>query len=1511
MKEMDAGSLEMDLGMEFYEQWDWQRFREAESMELEVEDEETGEDGVVQTGGGEEDRGKGFGKGSQEEMVGSRRMSLPQYDGAGDDLDEPDQAASISNMGADDVDAKERRMNLPQDNSTAEEAVPISRTRTEGVEAAVPTSQTRHENVEEPEEAIPMSNPRIEEAVSISKTGVEDASVNSRPDGSVSSTPSLDEALDNNIIEAQDEKLVAEDVQTYETDSGGTSESRDCKNEARGGQDMTLADDGTISEFLGSGNGDEEVPKGGEEAISRNNQSENLQPNTTITEVTTESGLHVDADASEEDHPPEEQINDKIDDTVPGGEKPVSRDNYVETPSLGKAATEIGVGSVIDKGEDWENNEPEEFNGNVSDMGAAHLETTIETEINGNIDLYSEIEGHGAESTTSEFLSNQDLKDLEGKPSSISTMDQSPVKTFAHDQAFDCASSATEKPADENVVHAANGDNMPAFMQTQGSSTTHPVLANDDSAEEDVRLPPLLRMEAPVQTRRLEIPDSDAITESSQQSPQKPIHAERTLHSARGNTENEELSFVNNATKEDNDRETEDIESSFERECATSSIDPKKNINEPETMEAESLQIETDDRKETGEPIEVALVGSAEKVKENSKAGKEDDTDAESHSTQTLSRKKTNKRGRPPGRKRSGIVDSLDDEGSTEQKAKLVKADSDKPPSMEAKDNTNASSHVNEKKGRGRPPGRKVSTLTFDNPPVEQKRAAVSTPESYQVIPVDTIVEPIKHSPSKETPEIESSPNKSTSEKRKRGRPAGRKISTLLTVTNDGGDMEGIEREVAPMEEDTQSNIGTKLTDEPVASSPVQFTQEKRGRGRPPSRKSSVLTPRKQDADEAGENLDELNDTTIAAPSDNINGSDEPVINDTMDESTTNSSSPVKRKRGRPFSRKPSRLSPQKEDTEEIIKEDSNNVSVVGLEDFGMNEATPSHKSNEDHVTNSSSSVKRKRGRPAGRKSSGIEPEQIEVEEPPSKTPTLSNNDVGMQEPTINGKLNDDSDDDSPVRSKKRGRSSRKASKLSPEQSSVNEATDENSQDIAMEESPDIIARKSMADVRSADEIAEIGSSPVKRGRGRPVSRKVSRVGLEKPIVTKALEVTPDVATETAAAADIDGPVDDIQSFDEPPPLSSPPRRGKRGRPGSRKVSKLDPQETEANESTEKHLEDIVMQEAAATINNEPPAVNSSPEKRKRGRPFNRTLSGRSPANKDSFVTVEATSKNAAITASENSEPEPEPDIGLFATSSPEKRKRGRPSRKTSTLNNGSITPSRMSSELGSAGKKFSTEIVDSDDELQNESPPAKEVKPEPKKRGRPSAVQPLDVSAEDSKANEEDLIDEVSTMAKDSEKIQTVIQTREPPASDKRRRGRPSATKARRISNSDSDVTEEEQQPSREAELPGAEVKELVEQEDDEDEAPVVEKKKRGRPTLLKNKGKQTTKVSEPVDEAATQNIESTAGSSKSKVSGSQVSTSSNTSSSSQRQDAFLAEMKAMKLVSLIFPFHPLPSSS
>ncbi|KAI9645965.1 hypothetical protein NHQ30_005402 [Ciborinia camelliae] len=1514
---MDGGTLEMDLGMEFYEQWNWQRFREAESMELDDEVVSERDRDVAQMGVDTGDVRKVRESIDEIGEVGSRSMVLPQYDGTADDVGEDKKAASISKIGVD-GNATSRHIVLPQYDGPAEDA---------------------------------------EEAVSISKTREEEVDVSSYQNDATISIPLLDESSDKNASKAQEQSAVLEVAEANKEEThpnnllnqncealqvhledgehppeelasgrksmlnqkkglkappdnledlreGDNSPMHDGEAEQRGDRQMTIADDESISDFL-AGETRDEMVKIRENMILRETHKETSVSKSIAIETASDLDHLADADDSGENNHVEDQINDKIEGSFIGNEDPVPEKSHDEISSLREASTEMEVEAVVDEVANEVINGPEESHGNISNVAMAHSNMIDEADINVKTNGHFEIYSHAVESDTNGFLNNQDLRDLEGKSNSISSHDQSPVKFTTQDGYFEGALTATKVTTDGSVSNAPDMDNVPAltYVQTQDSSITEQGPVNDNSVE-DVDLPPLPRTKAPMQTKQLEIPDSDAITESSQQSTQKVSHTERTLDSAMKNAQNQDTSMANNATGEENeDRGTDGIASSFGRECATSSIDPKKHLKDPETMEAETVHNGRDD------PEEVEESGFAEKLKKNSKADGDDNIQVESPSAQSLSQKKTNKRGRPPGRKGSGISNSKgSDVGSIEKKEKLVEADSDKPMRMNAEENSNASSPVPEKKKRGRPSSRKTSALSFDEPATEEDKAVVDATESSEVTFIDKAYHTTKQSSADETPTTELSPSSPAQEKRKRGRPSVRKIPTLSAVTADSGDIKNAERGVAPMnEENINLIVGPKLPDEPAASSPMHSMQEKKRRGRPPGRNSFDLSLEKQDAEEAGEDLDELNDVMAAIlPSDDVH-----IVDDTMDELTTNSFSPVKRKRGRPANRKSSNLSPEKKYTEEAdedlnqpnevtvtapsdsfdddldddldaglminqasrvkrnkgisasrkssglslrkgnaeesAKVASSYVPVVLLDDIEMDEATPNHKSTEEFATIASSSVKRKRGRPAGRKSSGIEPEQTEMRKLPHEFSSLPLNDIETQEATTNGKL-DDLDDDSPVRPRKRGRpSSRKVSELTPQKTVVDEVSDEITEDMAPEEATNTDINESVAYMELADELLAINSPPkIKKGR----------------------------------------------------------------KPASRKVSELDSQNTTVNVAAGENPDSVVAQEIVAAGTNGSSIVNSSPEKRKRGRPSNRKSSGVSAWIEDAAETVKTTSNHAASPVSKNiiiaEATERATDASLSANSSPAKRKRGRPARKASSLDTGSATKEIISSNAGSSGKIIPIEIADSDegeDELQDESPPVKKIKPEPKKRGRrPSGIKILDTSTEDRKA-EEELTNQENTRDEHDENLEVEIQARDKPASqEKKRRGRPSATKARRISNSDSEVTDEEQQMSEKVELPSATNEEPVEEEVDEQEEPIIEKKKRGRPALLKNKGKQSVKTPDflDVEDVSMKNMTSTIGSSKGKVSGSQVSTSSNTSSSSQRQEAFFAEIKAMKISSI-----------
>ncbi|TGO68857.1 hypothetical protein BOTNAR_0019g00460 [Botryotinia narcissicola] len=1508
---MERSLSETDLGMDLIEQWDWQRFREAESMELDDE-----EDSAMQTQMSIENGAKvkettkdvgWMGDAGEVDPRGSQNLLSPQCDGPADDEDVIEENGSVSKIGIEDIDIELRQAILLQCD---------------------------------------------DQAVSISKIGSGDVSVSSRRDDTAASDIPTEEGLNKNAPVAQKQKMVMEDVESYKEESGAISEKRDDTADGQEYQEMNLAGDKSIPDFPGEEIGDQELVKFDEPALleeTRNNTSETITP---TTEMTIGSSLIADVDPFRGNRYFEKQVHDKSDDKIKDSgldsENPMSeRGNDISNSE--KAITEMGAGPVTDKFIDEETNQIGEICDNVPTSNTTCSETTIKTEMIVNKDACSGNEDHGAESITSGFLSNEDLRDLEGKPSSISILKQSPVEFAPGDDFSEGAPSI-----DENITNSTNTGNVSNPSHVQDLKITNQLPVDDDSLD-DVELPSLSRLEAPVQPSQVEIPDSDAITESSQQSPQKLGHNRNTFDSSVKYGNNVEMATgVDDVGEENEDLEAEDAMSSFGRECATSSIDPKKNLKELEAMESETSQNGIDDFEEIREPAERALIGSAGKLEEDSRAD-EDNIDIQLSTTQISPQKPTNKRGPPTGIRRSKMANSQADEEDIESKVMLAEAGPDKPISVEDEEDLSVSSPVAERKKRGRPSTRKISTLSVDenvdrlddamkliaptnatadesspNSPVPEKRnrgrlsgrkvsslvadalameenkAAVDPPKRHETTLIQKSAE--AHSSPRKLPADKVYPSSLTPEKRKRGRPSGRKNSTLSTVTNDDEDLE---REKVLMDEDTiNSNIGCKSTDEPAGNNPIRFMQEMKGKWRSAGRNPSNLILEENYSEGPDGELDDLDGVTAIAPVEIIENHDESRINDSMDEITANSSSPVKRKRGRPAERKSSGLSLEKTNTEEAARHDSSNVSVIIPGDIETKQATPSHKSTGKYIAIPSTSVKRKRGRPAGRKSSGVEAEHTEANELSYETSPLPHNDVDVQA-TPSGEASDDSDESSSVRPNKRDRPGRKTSELNPEKTHVNEAVNESSGIVATEETSESIAKECIGDVNSVDELADLDSSPVKRKRGRPASRKVSRPSPEKITVDDAPEKISDIPRKAVTDASVCEPVSETQSVVEPQDsANTSPEKKKRGRPVSRKVSAVTNPNKGSVEPSEASQVAIALQKTVIASSDQRVVIRSSPEKRKRGRPSNQNPSSVSTANKDVIGTAEASSSNTAKTAFDKVMDvdinEPAPDASLPVNASPEKRKRGRPARKASTLDTRNATMKDMSNDVISSGKNVPTEIVDSNEEedaLLNESPPSKKVRPEPRMRGRPPGTKNLSASTEDTKFGEEDSTGVFSGRAKSGGTNQVVTQIEEkPPASEKKKRGRPSAAKPRRISNSDSDVADEEQQMPNKFERRSIESENLDEEaeEANEQEEPVIEKKKRGRPSLLKNKGKQTAKASEPVDQGATINEKiSTADGTKNKVSESQVSTLPNTPSS-QRQDAFLAEIKALKLTSI-----------
>ncbi|KAB8295793.1 hypothetical protein EYC80_008616 [Monilinia laxa] len=1512
---MDEGSLEMDLGMEFYEQWDWQRFREAESMELEDEEQEDEkQERIMVQSGINVENGEGGVDESQEELlpqyggrieeVGdkkSKRVGLWQYDGT---AEENDEIACISKMGSENIDAGWHRVVLPQYDGPSEETTSILETAVKHIDMSSYHDDTIFTSL--PGEAFGNNDSKVQgqsAALEAAEANKEESHF-SHVDKSRETLETYGNDSDHSPEDISKRKALLDEkmlLKMVEDEDGEISESHDDEAKQKKHREVAIVGDESIPNFPEGETGHGDVFKVSGDSISQEILEETSNSKSATIEFVSNPVPVTDVNYLEENDVVGDQITDAIDVPVLGSEDPVLEKSHDYTSSLGEITTDIEAKVAVDEDASGMSNGAEEAHENSSNLVGVHSDIIEEAEYNGNTDTPYEIECHVLEGNTSGFLSNQDLRDLEGKPSSMSTHDRLPVKFTTEGGIDEKILMAVKDTTDESTPDSAETDNLPAltYAQTQVSSITDQEPVNDNDMK-DVDLPSLSKAKPSIETREQEIPDSDATTESSQQSPQKLGHIERPVDTGMRNTQIAQIPIADGATKGNNeDKETENIASSFGRECATSSIDPKKQLNEPESMEAESLQnVKGYANGESEAPIFAGIVDSAQKAIGDLRANTEDDTEARPPSAQHSPQKMANKGSQPPGRRSGVVINKVDDVvESIEKKTTLIESGLDEPTMMDTKDKSNSGNPVPEKKKRGRPSGKKISTLSIEESATKQGELVLDASESHEITDIDETIEATKQTPSKEPLANELSTSSPVPEKRKPGRPAGRKISALSTVM-DGVDIENAQRETAPMdEESTYSIIGPKSTDGPDGNSLIHSRQEKKRKGRPPGRKSSNLSPEKTAIDEV---LDVSNGVTITAPSEDDEIMDESTTNDTVDEMTANSSSPIKRKRGRPANPKPSGSSPKKAGTEEVVEETLGNVLAMATKNFEIEKATSDHKSTIESVVISSSPVKKKRGRPS-LKSSGIGSDEAQVGQLPKEALSMPQNYIDIQEAKTKRRSNDDLADSSPERPRKRGRpSNRKVSELKSQATTLEAGAEEMSEVATTEKTTNTILSDS-GDLKSTNEPADADSSLVKRKRGRPTSRAASELSPEKTIVGAALKETRCMITRNSADSRINEPVANLKSADEPPLFASPlPEMTNRGKPGSRKFSELN-----FNSAAEEKTQGTRPQNSIAADQNEPLVLNSSP-KRKRGRPANRKPSGTSLERQDIITPAEANLSDATKIVSERlvNVDTNDSEASLSANSSPEKKRRGRPARKGSSLNIGNATNERILADPD-AGKNMPTEIVDSDeerDELQEESPPAKKVKPEQRKRGRPCGTKHLDLSAEHTKAGEEHLSDFERGMTKNNQHIKVDVEThKELISPEKMTRGRPSATRARRINNSDFEVTEEEKQISEESKLSGAENEEIVEV-DDEQEEPIIEKKKRGRPALPKRKGTQNEKTSEPADDehVAIKNAISPTGSPKGKVLTSQVPNSSNSSSSSQRQDAFFAEMKAMKISSI-----------
>ncbi|RAL68693.1 hypothetical protein DID88_007400 [Monilinia fructigena] len=616
---MDEGSLEMDLGMEFYEQWDWQRFREAESMELKDEEQEEGS--MVQSemnvenseGGVEESREKLSPQYHERiEEVGdkkSKHIGSSQYHGT---AEENDGNACISEMGSENIDAGSHRVVLPQYDGPSEETTSILKTAVEHIDMSSYHDDTVFTSL--PGEAF------------------------GKNDFGVQGQSAALEAAEANKKESDLDSLVDKRrkiLETYGNDSDHSPEDiskRKALLDEKTALKMVENKDGEkFQKAMMGETGQGDVVKVSGDSISQETLEETSNPKSATIEVLSNPVPVTDVNFFEENDAVGDKITDAIDVPVLGGEDPVLEKIHDYTSSLREIATDMEAKVAVDEDASGMINGAEKAHVNSSNLVAVHSDIIEEADNNGNTDTPSEIECHIVESNTSGFLSNQDLRDLEGKPSSISTHDRSPVKFTTEGRIDEKNLMAVKDTTDESTQGSAESDNVPdlTHAQTQVSSITDQEPVNDNDME-DADLPPLSKAKPSIQTREQEILDSDAITESSQQSPQKLGHIERPVDRGMRNTQIAQIPIADGATEGDNeDKENEDLVSSFGRECATSSIDPKKRLNEPESMEVEDLQSVKDNA--TGEfevPILVGIVDSAQKVTGDSRANTEDDTEA-------------------------------------------------------------------------------------------------------------------------------------------------------------------------------------------------------------------------------------------------------------------------------------------------------------------------------------------------------------------------------------------------------------------------------------------------------------------------------------------------------------------------------------------------------------------------------------------------------------------------------------------------------------------------------------------------------------------------------------------------------------------------------------------------------------------------------------------------------------------------------------------------------------------
>ncbi|PQE13603.1 hypothetical protein CJF31_00005055 [Rutstroemia sp. NJR-2017a BVV2] len=714
-------------------------------------------------------------------------------------------------------------------------------------------------------------------------------------------------------------------------------------------------------------------------------------------------------------------------------------------------------------------------------------------------------------------------------------------------------------------IELENLEGLPAPMPSLDSSPTKPLITTQDSSlvdqepraeqiEEEPALPRLPKEQANVEIQKAEIPDSDAFTESSVQSPGK---ADGKMDSS------PVLPKYRNAELNDGDGDggagqSGRVMSSFGRRCETSDevdalmvdegVGAEGAIKVREELGDEITSLPVTDDLAIAIKLPLEDVEAVERLKNSVVGLLSEDTpespseasgvDEEVSTSPTL--KKVKKRGRPPGRKSSGVI--INREEDHEPAAKKTKTDEVVPdPPMREVDGGDEIPVI-EKRKRGLA-GRKVSRVSVDNSEDDDVSDGVDATSMKETLAVESV------STAGETPNTTSTGEELVNEERSNGQ---RKI-LRLAVDDSEDDEEEIQSpvKIAPTKvaeptflsgsfenrKSATETVETSLVDKAALDqSPVQ---EKKKRGRPAGSKASTLSARKGTGDG---NLVGEDSMVIDTPSTGAGEETQQSITDRErdNEATANehsTPSAEKKKRGRPAKRKASTLSTNGQENieaEPALATTSDESAIVETTDV-VDKALKS--------VNESSPTLSRRGRPPGRKISKLS----------------QNREDGVDDTTLPdpGIINDTSLDShiSPPEKTKRGRpAGRKVSGIIAETDTPSEDTH---QDI------DELTAETVEKDKSLNYV-----SPDKKRRGRPPVKKDQLPGNKQVHTSLEQNSAVSISEEGARNEDGNAVVNMEGSLEGEPPLEVKKKRGRPSGSVTKGKEALRATESEENEDT-------------------------------------------------------------------------------------------------------------------------------------------------------------------------------------------------------------------------------------------------------------------------------------------------------------------------------------------------------